>query len=165
MNLIFSLHPQWMTPIPLTYQETHARRLSVNETWLPCFLSKCSTVTLELQVYCVTKKHPQLRYRLHSLLEMWIILPLFTPGFMVGSRSAAEREDCSRKHWINLRSFPFVSDLSFAENWPAPSWQICSGNDSHLPVRNICGAHLDSMCTEEISMAPVKTNSWSISYF
>ena len=60
MNLIFSLHPQWMTPIPLTYQETHARRLSVNGTWLPCFLSKCSTVTLELQVYCVTKKHPQL---------------------------------------------------------------------------------------------------------
>lgn len=59
--------------------------------WLPCFLSKCSIVTLELQLYCVTKKYPQLKYRLHSLLEMWIIFSLLTQEIMIGRRSGAKR--------------------------------------------------------------------------
>ena len=138
-----------MTQIPLTYQGTRSRRLSVNGMWLPCFLSKCNTVTLELQVYCVTKKYPQLKCRLHSVLEMWIVFSLFTQGFMIGSRSAAKRGDFSRKYWINLRFFPFISDLSFAMNWPKPLWKICSDNDSQLPVRNICDARLNSTYTKK----------------
>ena len=85
------IHPQWITQLPLTYQETPLMRHTVNEMWLPCFLSKCSTVTLELQLYCVTKKYPQLKYRLRSLLEMWIIFSLLTQEMMIGRRSGAKR--------------------------------------------------------------------------
>lgn len=111
------IHSQWMTQLPLTYQETHLIRHTVNGMWLPCFLSKCSTVTLELQLYCVTKKYPQLKYRLHSLLEMWIIFFYLLKRSWLGGE-VEQRGDCSRKYYINLRFFFFISDMSFAKNWP-----------------------------------------------